>query len=1252
MRTAPKTGSLWLRRLVWGLGALLLLWLAAWLLVPPLLKQQIEKSASEQLGRKVTVGQIDFKPWTLELTLQDLAIATQDGTATQFQFKRLYANAEMESLLRLAPVVQTLTLEAPQVRLTHLGAGRYDVDDLIARFSKPAAKPDSEPPRFALFNLTVVGGSFDFDDRPVAKKHLLRELNLGIPFLSNLPSDRDIKVELRLAFKLNGSQFDSAGQTAPFAPSRKTDASLQLRQLDLVPFLPYLPAGLPVQLQRGVLGADLKLAFEQSPTPTVRLTGGLQLAGIKVADSRGGPLLTLDGMTLALDDVRPLQRIVKLASLHLVAPHLLVTRDAAGALNLLPGVAAQTDAPVAAAPAAPTVAGEGWNLALAKLSLQGGSVEWADATVKPAAAALLHEWDLEASDLAWPIERAVPFQGALALRQPGSGNSGPSGKSAAAPAGDDAKLVFSGTATDKLASLKLALANLSLSTGAPYLTQFLEPTLRGNLSTEIELAWTAPDLLVKVSSLVLGDLALAAAGGSGKTELASVRKISVAQLQLDPAKRSLSVGKLTIDQPRFALLRTADKQWMFERWLKPASVSPPSSVGPGSPGAQGKDKLAPVDKTAPWVATLAELALEGGVLQFEDQAQSKPVVFELAALKLAVKNATADGTRPTPVQFSARLNSARNQPGQLEYRGTVQLQPLVAQGAVLATLLPVHLFEPYFAAGLNIELLRADASFKGDVRYADAPGGASIKLSGDSALEDFRANTLAAGQGGLQLAEELLTWKALSLRGIDVALSPGVATAVSVKETTLSDFFARLIIYADGRINLQDLVKGAAGPTAPLPVAGASAPASVPAVAASAAPPAVAATATGTGLEPIINIGPVSLINGKVLFSDRFVKPNYSANLSELTGKLSAFSSQAQQGQVQLADVELRGRAEGTASLEILGRLNPLAKPLALDIKGLVRDLELAPLSPYSIKYAGHGIERGKLSVDVAYLVKPDGQLTASNKLVLNQLSFGDKVEGAPNSLPVRLAVALLADRNGIIDINLPISGSLNDPQFSLGPIIFKVIVNLIVKAITAPFSLLASAFGGAGDELGQVAFAPGSAALLPEARAGLDKVARALVERPALKLTVVGTASIEAEREAFKRERLLVLLLAEKRRGLVISASATGAADAAAVNSVSDTERAALLKEVYKRADIVKPRNLAGVVQDIEVAEIEALLLANIAVTDDAIQELALQRGIAVKDYLSSQKLPVERLFLGAAKPVAADPKWSPRAELNLASN
>ena len=265
---------------------------------------------------------------------------------------------------------------------------------------------------------------------------------------------------------------------------------------------------------------------------------------------------------------------------------------------------------------------------------------------------------------------------------------------------------------------------------------------------------------------------------------------------------------------------------------------------------------------------------------------------------------------------------------------------------------------------------------------------------------------------------------------------------------------------------------------------------------------------------------------------------------------------------------------------------------------------------------------------------------------VLNQLKFGDAVPDAKNSLPVKLAVALLADRQGVID--LPVSGSLSDPQFRLGPIMFKLIVNLIVKAVTAPFSLLANVLGGGGEELSVVNFAAGSAALSPDARAGLDKVAKALQERPALTMTVVGSASLPHEREAYKRAQLQALVLAEKRRGGVLNGAT---ADLAQTLAVSEQDYPVSLKAVYRRIDFPKPRNLMGLTKDISVPEMEALLLANLSATETAMQVLAEQRGLAVRDYLASLKLPMARLFLGASKAVPEDGKWQPRAELHLAT-
>jgi hypothetical protein len=455
---------------------------------------------------------------------------------------------------------------------------------------------------------------------------------------------------------------------------------------------------------------------------------------------------------------------------------------------------------------------------------------------------------------------------------------------------------------------------------------------------------------------------------------------------------------------------------------------------------------------------------------------------------------------------------------------------------------------------------------------------------------------------------------------------------------------------------------------------------------------------------PVIRFGPVKLNGGRVYFSDRFIRPNYSADLTELNGSLSAFSSVPPGGAPQMADLELTGRAEGTAGLDVRGKLNPLATPLALDIKAKVTDLELPPLSPYSVKYAGHGIERGKLSMDVAYAIQPDGRLTATNKLVLNQLEFGEPVAGAPASLPVKLATALLADSKGVIDLDLPISGSLNDPQFSVGPIIVKAIINIIGKAITAPFTLLARALGGGpDDDMSHVAFAPGSSELNAKGREQLDKIAKALADRTTLKLTVVGTSSLAAEREGYKRERLKALVAAEKRAnqgsapatpaqgasesiaavappaaGASAASGAVGAPASAAV--VSEAEYPQLLRRLYRRADLPgKPRNAIGMQKDIPVPEMESMLMAQIEVGEDAMRQLAIQRGVAVKDYLAARKLPADRLFLGAARSGAqpargtseaanagaANPAgaassagasapsvaWSPSAELNLST-
>lgn len=1227
----------WLRRAAWAALFFLLLGALAWVAVPPLLKSQAEKLGGEALGRKVHIGAIDFKPWSMELTVFDIAIATADGAGTQLDIARIYVNAEMESLLRLAPVMDAIVVDAPALQVAYLGDGRWDVDDILQRLGAPSGKAPSAPLSFALFNVTVADGSVDFSDRSakVERKHSLRQLQLGLPFLSNLDSSREVKVAPRLAFVLNGIAFDTAAQATPFAQTRKADASLKISNMDLAPYLSYLPADLPVQLKRAIVDLDLQVSFVQTPKTTVTVAGTVKVSYVKIYDGAGGDLMDVGSMDAVLKDVRPLEKVVKLASLDVWAPRFYVRRDRQGWINWDFGakksgldatkkgaayaVSTRSNGINDAESAAPPSA---WKFELENFSLSRGDASWTDSTTSTPAYLYYGDLSVKGSGFQWPFVAGaaqIKGSGMLSARARLSG------------------LSFEGQGTDQSGKLHFSLDEMGLGAAAPYLAEFLAPVAVGTLDGEFDVTWKDKQVGLDVQRMTLRGFALEEGTANlgaptdpdpGARAFPSLRSVEVTNAQVDLTSKAVQIGKLAFRSPRILLDRDADGHWMYERWPKGApkrgaraSAAPPPAPLPAPTSAPKSASTG-----AAWKLALKQLVVDEGYVSLEDRSLSKPVRLEVSGLGVEMKDVGLDGKKPVPLKLLARVNSGRTEPGSLRFNGALTWDPLVAQGNLEGVDLPVHALAPYFADLLNIELLRADASFKGDVRFASAAAGPAVSVRGDAALENFRANSVAGAAdasaspgapGELRIGEELLSWKALNVPGIQLAIEPGQATQLSVREATLTDFFARVIVNPAGRINLQDVVKASAPST------------QVPATAATPA---------------VIKVGPIALVNGKVLFSDRFIQPNYTADLSELTGKLSQFSSQASEGVVQLADLEVRGRAEGTASLEITGRVNPLARPLALDIKGRVRDLELPPLSAYSVKYAGYGIERGKMSVDVNYTIKPDGQLTASNNIVLNQLVFGDKVAGAPNSLPVKLAVALLADRNGVIDINLPISGSLNDPQFSLGPVIWKVLGNLIVKAVTAPFSLLASAFGGGGDELSAVAFAPGSSVIADGARQGLDKVVKALNDRPALNMTVVGTASLQAEREALKGERLKSMLMAEKRRRAVIAGK-----DAAAVEAVSDAEQPVLLKEVYKRADITKPRNLLGLTKDIAPADMEALLLASITVNEDAMRELALQRGVAVKDYLASRKLPVERLYLGAAKAVSPDGDWKPRAELSL---
>jgi hypothetical protein len=434
----------------------------------------------------------------------------------------------------------------------------------------------------------------------------------------------------------------------------------------------------------------------------------------------------------------------------------------------------------------------------------------------------------------------------------------------------------------------------------------------------------------------------------------------------------------------------------------------------------------------------------------------------------------------------------------------------------------------------------------------------------------------------------------------------------------------RLIIGPDGTTNL-DTVLAAPGAASPPP--------------ADATPPPDAATEPALAVQ----VDLVRIRNGSTNFADLSIRPQFATGIQQLKGTVRGLSSDP----AARAVVALDGQVDRFSPVTIRGEVNPLAAETFLDIAMTFRNLELAAFTPYAGRFAGYAIRQGKLNLDLNYIVE-DRRLKADHAIVIDQLELGDKVESPDAvSLPLKLAVALLKDRNGVIDLDLPVTGSLDDPQFRLGPIIWKVFVNLLTKAVTAPFALLGSLFGG-GEEVNLIAFAPGEATLGADGQSRVDALVKALTERPGLGLTIPAVFSRDVDGPALVEARLAALLVDAKRRELVARkldpATAVFESIAADRDDYLKQLTAAWRESAGPKTPVPSPAPAPeGDGPDPDdpeprIVALENALRARIEVGDAELFDLARRRAVLVEErLLTGTGIAPERVFLVSPTAVGA---------------
>jgi hypothetical protein len=1166
---------------------LVLFGLFGFLAAPSIIRGQIEKHASAALDRPVTLGKVHLNPYTLRLQLDQLHIGERDGKTSFVDVDQIVANTSWTSLFRLAPVLDELSLQRPRIHIARTADQRFNFSDIIERYASQPAAPEAKPARFALSNISVHGGDIVFDDQAAKASHHVEQLELGIPFLANLSSSTDVFVKPLLALKVDGSPLRIEGQTKPFASNRESAIGFELDHLDLPRYLGYVPKPLPIAIPKGLLSGKLELNFVQTPdAPQVRLTGNLQLDDFALDSSKGEPIARLGHGTAELADVQPLVSRYQLGALKLEQAQVYYTASEGGHSNYDTLTAPSAPADLAKK-ATPT------DLRIASIALTGSAIHYTDATQNKLDLANLHGSLLGLSMLAAPPAK-LDLAGQLF-----GGDIGAKGTLDLAAA----------TLKAALALKQVDMVPLQAMAGSAMAARAAKGKLDAN--GQLQLDWgKAVNVHLAPAQATVSDFALEA-GGKGQAAPVAWGKLQADIEQIDLASRQARLKSLVGTGLSLDVQRAANGTISLTELFAPPKAA--------AKAAAPRGKAKPADTEPAWQWSIAHLGVDNGAVRFADHAvgNGKPAVVEVTALKGGIDDLSDKFNQQRAMKLDGNIGK-----GTFSLAGKVQPSPALAELDVTTRGLDIATFAPYISVPLNVTISSARLSGKGKLHYDGRGAEPKFGFKGNAALERVRVQDKVTG-------DDFLRWSALNAGNLDVAYGSGTPR-MHVGSLVLSAFYARMIVNANGRLNLADVV---AKPEQEEPVSVTRAETNAPAA------PKVSKTTTETekpaeSIAPAadIQLGQITLLNGQLNYTDNFIKPNYTANLTKVTGKIGAFGTAGGPP----AEVAVQAQLDDNSPVDISGTINPLAPVAFLDIQGKANEVELTRLSAYSSKYTGYPITAGKLTVDVKYNLD-QRKLKADNHIYITQLTFGDRIEAPGIShLPVKLAVALLKDTQGNIDVNVPVSGSLDDPQFSMGGLIWRAIGNLIVKAVTSPFRLLGSAFGGGDHEdLGYVEFEPGSAVLNGAAQERLGKVVAMLNQKTSLTLDLVGRVDPAQDQNGLRKVTVQDMIRKEKVLDDGGKNADTSPAALAAVAITPDQEERYLAR-AYKHADDVdKPRNALGLKKSLEPDEMRALLETNVKTDDAAMRDLAERRANAVRDWLKG-KLPDNRYGL-------KDPKLTP---------
>ncbi len=905
--------------LIAAVGSVLFYILFGFLALPPILKSVLSKNLTEALHRNVVIREIRVNPLVLSISIRGFTIAERDEPKTWVSAEEVFANLQLASVIRGGPVFSEVRIIRPYVNIIRHPDGSYNFTDLMGDSNK-RQKERSSPLKYSFNNIQLADGSVDFDDAPKGTRHEIRGIQVGIPFLSNLRHHVDLHVKPSFAAVVNGKQISIEGKSKPFSPSLETTFALNISDLDIPHYLAYVPLQREYEVLSAFLDVKAVIHFTQHANRPATLTaeGDVTLKEVRVSGKDGRPMIHLPKVKAAIFPSDLAARDFHLTDLEVEAPEIDISIDdnkKVNLLSLLPEKQKDNSAKEESSekPEKNQPGVKEPKFTVDSIRLTGGKVRFSDTSRGT-------PFRTQLGDLRIDVDRLGTAMGTKA----------------------DTLVSFTSEAGEKVeqrGDLSLSplgsegtvsLEKIVLKKYAPYYADAVRfdidaGTLDARSSYKYSKGEGGDDF--RLTGLEASASGLRFRKRHEKEEFLVIPGISLKEGELDLGKKEVTFGLVSTAKGSVFVRRSAGGEMNVARLL-PEGVQSTGLVSTIKAEDKPDEEKTP---EKPWGIIAKEFLVDRYSVSFEDRTTDPPVEIALDRLRLKLEYLTTDGKKPGKISFS----TGYNRQGTISLGGTFTVDPPSMNARLRAKSLPIGVMQPYYSEKVKILLTSGTTSAEGNVSV-DAPKGKPVRASfrGELFVNDFSSLDKAHGEDFLKFAN-------LHFGGVDVEYNP---TSVAIREIALTDFYSRIIVQPDGTLNVQGIVAkdgAGGGDNAALKTA---------------EPPPADNVARAPAIP--VRIDNVTLQGGAVNFSDRYIKPNYSANLVELGGSVSGLSSE-ESGR---ADVNLRGKLGNSTPLEIVGKINPLAKDLFLDFKVDFRDMDLSTLSTYSGRYAGYGIQKGKLT--------------------------------------------------------------------------------------------------------------------------------------------------------------------------------------------------------------------------------------------------------------------------------------------------